>query len=410
MLIPLAVLCAFTVLFVGWEVVERHLFPTMSVGLRHALLTVRAGVVTAVASSVVYLLMRRQQRRLSNTAGQLARLLESGRTDASDMGRFENPHLVHCREVIGCDQADCPMYNSPGERCWQVMALSRAVQDGLAPAVEIDKCHECEVYRRSCPDKLTELGESFNNVIFLLEQQAEQVGRMRTQMIEKEKMVAVGQIAAGVAHEVGNPLSSISSIVQMLQRKQSSAVVGEQLDLIETHIERISAIVRQLVGLARPRPEQWELVDIGRILEAAVRLIAFDRRARKVDVDFEPPTSLPRTYGLKGQLEQVFINLSLNALDAMPDGGKLTIRAENTRGGIILRVTDTGDGIALETGRRVFEPFFTTKEPGHGTGLGLAVSYGIVQKHGGTIAFSSTAGKGTVFTVQIPVLDKPPDT
>ena len=133
-------------------------------------------------------------------------------------------------------------------------------------------------------------------------------------------------------------------------------------------------------------------------------------RARSVDIDFQRAATSLETYGLKGQLQQVFINLSLNALDAMPTGGRLMIRSEAKRGNISVQVRDTGGGITPETGRKVFEPFFTTKEPGHGTGLGLAVSYGIIQKHGGTIDFSSTPGEGTVFTVQIPILVNAPET
>lgn len=409
MLIPLAVLCTFTVLFVGWEVVERHLFPAMSIGLRHASLALRAAVATATASTIVYLLMRRQHRRLSATAEQLSGLLESRQRDSSKPARFLNPHHVHCRDVFNCDQTHCPMYDSPGERCWQVIGLRRAVFGHESPSVEITKCHECDVYRLSCPDKLTELGENFNNLMFLLEQEAAQVARMRAQMVEKEKMVAIGQIAAGVAHEVGNPLSSISSIVQMLKRNGAATSMIEQLDLIEAHIRRISTIVQQLVSLARSDNERWELVDIGEILKEAVQLITFDRRAQNVAIDFESPMFTHRTYGLKGQLQQVFINLSLNALDAMPGGGRLTIRAEPKRGGVIVRVRDTGSGIPSDVGRRVFEPFFTTKDPGQGTGLGLAVSYGIVQKHGGTIDFRSDAGEGTEFTVEMPILDQAPE-
>jgi signal transduction histidine kinase len=409
LLIPLAVLCTFTVLFIGWEVAERHLFPAMSLGLRHALLTVRAAVVTIAASTIVFLLMRRQQRRLSTTAEQLSRLLETRQRNPSEPVRFKNPYLVRCREVAGCGRANCPMYESLDERCWQAMALRRAALDAQPTAMEIEHCHDCAVYRLSCPDKLTELGESFNDLMFLLEEEAKRVGRMRAQMVEKEKMVAIGQIAAGVAHEVGNPLSSISSIVQMLKRHRPSASSSEALGLIETHVQRITTIVRQLVTLARPEVEQWELVSTDQIVAGALRLTAFDRRARKVEIDFEQRASSPKTYGLRGQLEQVFINLSLNALDAMPDGGKLSVRTEVRRGYILVLVRDTGSGIAPEVGRRVFEPFFTTKEPGHGTGLGLAVSYGIIQKHGGSIDFSSTPGQGTVFTVGIPILNKQPE-
>ena len=407
--IPIAVACAFTVLFVGTEVIQQRLFPNMSIGLRHALLTVRAGIATVAASLIVYLLMRRQNQRLSATAETVSRLLESSQADPLSRARFENPHLVHCRDVIDCDQSHCPMYDSPNERCWQAMGLRRASFDHETPGMEIQKCHECNVYRLSCPDKLTELGESFNNLMFLLEQEATHVGRMRDQMAEGEKMSAIGQVAAGVAHEVGNPLSSISSIVQMLKRKGAASSMVEQLDLIETHIRRISMIVKQLVSLSRPSTERWEMADVGWILEEVVRLIGFDRRAQNVEIDFQRPQLPGLTCALKGELQQVFLNLSLNALDAMPDGGTLTISATEKLGGIAVRIRDTGVGITEEAARRVFEPFFTTKDPGQGTGLGLAVSDRIVRKHGGAINFTSPAGGGTEFIVAIPRLPKKPE-
>ncbi|MCP4593432.1 MAG: hypothetical protein GY842_22065 [bacterium] len=409
MLIPLAVLCTFTVFFVGWEIVQRHVRPELSIGWQHAMLTVRAAVVTAAASITVFALMRRQQRRLSATAADLHRILEARQQDPSAPVRFENPHLIHCRTVVDCDQADCPMYDAPGERCWQTMALKRSEGADTCAAVVIEGCHDCVVYRTSCPDKLIEVGESFNNLMFLLEREARQVSLMQAQMVEKEKMVAVGEIAAGIAHEVGNPLSSISSIVQMLRRNGAVGPAADQLGLIDTHIQRILTIVQQLVSFSKPSAEQWESVDVCQVLDEAVRLIKFDRRARDVETILDGPTSLPTTYGLKGQLQQVFINLALNALDAMPEGGRLTIRPRELHGNIIVSVEDTGSGIAPETGRRVFELFFTTKEPGRGTGLGLAVSYGIVQKHGGTVSFRSTMGEGTVFTVELPILYNPPD-
>ena len=407
--IPAGLLAGCAALLVGADVVERHFFPDMSTGWHHALLTVRAAMVTAVGCSIVYLLMRVQQRRLSQTAEHLSSLLESYKYDPDATRRFDNPHLVHCRDVLACRRTECPMYHAPGQRCWQVVALGGACRGGDAQPIHIHQCHECAVYRQSCPDRLTELGESFNNLMFLLEAEASQVGRMRAQLVEKEKMVAIGQMASGIAHEVGNPLSSISSIVQMLKRAKGWQPANDQLDLIQTHIRRISATVRQLVSLARPTSDGWELLDLGRVLEEAVRLISFDRRARDVEIDYQQLGSLPATFGLKGQLEQVVINLALNALDAMPEGGKLTIRAEQRRPHIVVRIADTGIGIPDELGRRVFEPFFTTKEAGRGTGLGLSVSYGIVQKHGGSIDFTSPPGQGTEFTVKIPIVDEPPD-
>jgi len=408
-LIPLAVLMVLAVLFVMWEVALRRILPAMSIGWHHALLTVWAGVVTAATCSGVYFLLHRQNRRLSDTAEQLSRLLASCGSRARESRRFENPHLVNCWEILACERRNCPMHGTQGERCWQVRALQGVGRDDGAPNVTIQQCHECRVFRLSCPDNLTELGESFNSLMCLLDDEAQKLGAMQAQMVEKEKMVAIGQMAAGVAHEVSNPLSSISSIAQLLKRAHPDANLVRQLDLIESHIQRISSTVRQLVRLARPGVERWELIDVGTTLAEAVALIAFDRRARDVHIDFKPPQSLPRTYGLRGELQQVFINLALNALDAMPDGGTLTIRAQKNRRNIVVTVKDTGHGISASTGRRIFEPFYTTKEAGQGTGLGLSVSYGIIRKHGGAIDFKSEVGEGTAFTVQLPVLDKAPD-
>ena len=408
LLIPFLTLAFIAVLFVGWEVVERRLFPTRSIGFSHFFLTLRALVITALACGMVYLLMYRQQRRLSMTAEQVAGLLETYMADPNTLARFENPHLLHCREAVDCGDPDCPMYDSPGGRCWQVMALGSGGDGDALPSMEIEKCHECATFRRSCPDKLVQLGETCNNLLFLLKVEARRMERMRSQMVEREKIFSIGQLASGVAHEVVNPLSSISSIVQMLKRSGATADTDEQLALIETHIQRITGTLRQLEGLARRGDEGWAVIDVSQALEETVLLLSFDPRARNVDVHLEPLPPLPTTHGIPGQLQQVFINLSLNALDAMPDGGALTLGAQNTRGGLAIQIKDTGCGVPSGAGRRIFDPFFTTKEPGCGTGLGLAVSNSIVQKLNGTIEYQSTEGVGTVFTVVLPILSERP--
>ncbi len=408
-LIAIAALVLMASFMVGAEVIQRVYFPGSSVAVRHAVLTSQALVLMLATFLAVYLVMRKQQQALTHTAEQLTRVLESYQTTRSAPARFENPHLVHCQDVFDCERSDCPMHDAPGGRCWQAMALRHATRDDVSLATALQHCLSCEVYRRSCPDVLTELGESFNNLMFLLEEEARKVGRMRQHLFEKEKMVAIGQIASGIAHEIGNPLSSISSIAQMLKRGKSDSPMNGQIDLIEKHIQRISVIVRQLGKLAHPGVERWEPVDVVQTLDEAVRLISFDRRARGVGIRFEPPPPLPVTYGIRGQLQQVFINLLLNALDAMPDGGTLNISAGVSGRTLEFRFEDTGSGIDPAVGRRVFEPFFTTKDPGRGTGLGLAVSYGIIQKHGGSIDFDSKPGEGTIMIVQIPVQDSPPD-
>jgi signal transduction histidine kinase len=404
--VPLLILVAFAVLFVGLDELERHVLPEMSTAQRHLLLTTCAAIVAALLSLAVYLPMRKRERYLSQTAERIARLLESYTGDSAEPLRFENPHLVHCRDVVACQQDECRMYTPDGERCWQVMALGGA---GSAD-IRLQQCHACPVYKASCPDKLIELGESFNSLMYMLERRTAQVDRMRKQMVEKQKMVAIGQIAAGIAHEVGNPLSSISSVAQLLKRHHHDPRMTEQLDIIGTHIQRISDIVRQLVNLARPGPESWVYGDIGGPLRDAMQLISFDKRARNVEIDFEPTVVLPKTHALLGQFQQVFLNLGLNAFDAMPDGGTLTVRAKQKLDKLVFTIEDTGSGMSPEVQRQIFNPFFTTKDPGQGTGLGLAVSHSIVQKHGGTIKCRSVVGKGTTFTIQVPILDNPPDT
>jgi signal transduction histidine kinase len=407
---PILTVAATTALFLGLDILENQYFSDVSAAARHALVTAGSVLVALVVYVLVHRAVSRQQRRLCSTADQLAELLKHYRVNAPHPVRFENPHMRRCYEVTGCDHTSCPMREMVGQRCWQVMGLCRANAAHRAPRVEIDKCLACEVYRASCPDKFIELGESFNNLLFLLSQEVEKAARMRAQMIEQEKMAEIGQIAAGIAHEVGNPLSSISSVVQMLKRGGAEGAMIEKLNLIETHIGRISTTVRRVVNLARPLPDHWEPVDVAEAIDEVVQLLAFDHRAKNVNISLDVPQAHPRTYAIRGQLQQVFINLMLNALDAMPNGGDLAISARHENGSITVRVRDTGCGIPEECRTQLFDPFFTTKEPGRGTGLGLAVSREIVSKHHGTIDYRSTVGSGTEFILQIPFLDKSPDT
>ncbi len=404
----LVVLGVFVALLVLSDVAVARLFPSASTALHHGVLSAQAAVLALIACGLVYLTMDRQHKRLSNTAQRLQQLVDDYRRNPDKAGRFENPHLVTCGEVLDHRPPDCPAPDRLGRRCWQTAALRSGGRTTNGSSNPMDVCYGCEVYQQSCPDKLTRLGESFNNLMFLLEEEAHHNSRMHAQMVEKEKMVSIGQIAAGVAHEVCNPLSSISSVAQTLKRKTKNESTVEQLDIIETHIKRISHTVRQLVRMAPPGPERWEQCDVVEILRDAMRLIRFDRRARNTKIDFEPPKNIPRTFALANQLQQVFLNLGLNALDAMPEGGTLTVRVRSRRRDIVVSIKDTGTGIPTELGERIFEPFFTTKEAGKGTGLGLAVSFGIVQKHGGSISFDSRPGSYTVFSVTMPTITEPP--
>ena len=216
-------------------------------------------------------------------------------------------------------------------------------------------------------------------------------------------MQASGRLAAGVAHEIGNPLASISSLVQEMQSEDLSPFVKGSLATINEHVHRIARIVRNLGDFARLYPRQksrrrasgtsWKTRSI------SCATTAISRRSRS------GPT-LRETPALKidpDQIQQVFLNLVLNARDAMPEGGSLDIAIRQSNGHVEMMFADTGRGIAPEVKDKIFDPFFSTKGPTKGTRLGLSICYSIIKDHGGTIEIDSEQGKGTRFIIRIPV-------
>jgi two-component system NtrC family sensor kinase len=234
-----------------------------------------------------------------------------------------------------------------------------------------------------------------------------------------EKLAAVGRLAAGVVHEINNPLATIAACAEALESRVSEGVYGagedvddlrEYLQLIRSEAFRCKQITNGLLDFSRARAGQSAPVQIGEVIESAARLVLHQRRGPSVKINVEIAKSLPLVSADEGQLQQAVIILSENAIDAMPEGGALTLRAaraEDETGGIVIEVSDTGHGIPPEIRERIFDPFFTTKEVGRGTGLGLAVCYGIVTEHGGRIAVDSTPGGGTTFTIRLPAIPQP---
>ncbi|MER3427895.1 MAG: hypothetical protein C4334_07315 [Pyrinomonas sp.] len=232
--------------------------------------------------------------------------------------------------------------------------------------------------------------------------------RIAEQMEQTSKLAAVGQLAAGVAHDFNNLLSVILGRVQLLKRKALDAKTRESLEIIERAALDGAATVRRLQNFARRRAEEAkEQVDIGRILQEVLELTRTrwrdDAMAKGIRYEIEvQATDGLIVSGVASELREVFTNLVINALDAMPDGGLLTIEARRMEDRAMLRFTDSGVGMTEEVRRRIFEPFFTTK--GHaGTGLGLAISYGIIERHGGQIEVASEVGRGSVFTITLPL-------
>jgi len=229
-------------------------------------------------------------------------------------------------------------------------------------------------------------------------------------LVQSEKLASIGQLASGVAHEINNPIGVILSFAQVLVRKVSPEdPFYKPLRSIEREALRCKAIVHNLLDFARRTTPTLKLLDINRVLDVTCDLVShqLDDVGTKLIKSYEP--KLAPIMGDANQLQQVFTNIIMNAHQAMPDGGELRITTRQLANEVQVLFADSGNGIPPEHLKRIFDPFFTTKEVGQGTGLGLSVSYGIVQSHGGTIEVESKVGLGSVFVVRLPIAHEQPE-
>jgi two-component system NtrC family sensor kinase len=230
---------------------------------------------------------------------------------------------------------------------------------------------------------------------------------VRQQVTRAEKLASIGRLAAGVAHEINNPLTGVLTFAHLLREKPGrDAQDVQDLDLIIHETSRAADIVRGLLDFARERPPLMEELDINDVVRRTVKLIANQKKFEKIVIEEDLHGDLPEVRGDMNQLQQVLLNLSLNACTAMPQGGRLTVSTFVEDGKVAMKVSDTGRGIKDEHLDRIFEPFFTTQEVGKGTGLGLSVTYGIVEQHGGEIHVQSKEGQGSTFTIYLSALPR----
>ncbi|MGQ0541123.1 MAG: two-component system sensor histidine kinase NtrB [Blastocatellia bacterium] len=230
-----------------------------------------------------------------------------------------------------------------------------------------------------------------------------------------EKLAAVGRLAAGVVHEINNPLATIAACAESLeQRLDEGAFEGseaiedlqEYLGLIKSEAFRCKSITTGLLDFSRIRTGNRHPLDVAEIIKSSVNLISHQKRGDNIKIDVDIAEELPLLNADGGQIQQAVIALATNAIDAMPNGGSLTFRVASTPHRVAIEITDTGVGIPTDDMSKIFEPFFTTKEVGKGTGLGLAVCYGIITDHGGRLSVRSNVAKGTTFTILLPVTDQ----
>jgi signal transduction histidine kinase len=226
---------------------------------------------------------------------------------------------------------------------------------------------------------------------------------LQAQIDQSEKLAVIGQLAAGVAHEIGNPLASISSLVQILQRKTQDTFFSEQLSNIKENIDRISKIVRELVDFSRPPSYEKASQDVTDIIKTAIGIVKYDKRVRKVKFETELQSSLPKTNVAADQLLQVFVNILINSLDAIEGNGIIHVKSGHDKKNIYIEIIDNGCGMDESTLKQIFDPFFTTKDVGKGTGLGLSVSYGIIKQFNGEITADSKLNEGSTFRIVLPL-------
>jgi two-component system, NtrC family, sensor kinase len=231
---------------------------------------------------------------------------------------------------------------------------------------------------------------------------------LESQLSQAEKMSSIGLLAAGVAHEVNTPLAVISSYAQMLAKQlQDDTKLSPLLDKITRQTFRASEIVNNLLNFSRTSGTEFAELDVNKVIGDTLALLEHQFKSSRIKVESDISSDVPLIYGNAGKLQQVFLNLFLNAKDSMPDGGILRVATANGHS-VMVSISDTGSGIAQEHIARIYDPFFTTKNAmkegqRRGTGLGLSVTYGIIQEHAGKIRVESQAGEGTTFHLEFPI-------
>ena len=277
-------------------------------------------------------------------------------------------------------------------------------------------------------DEIGALADSFNRMTLHLRQSREALERSNSdlerkvrertqalqetqhQLVQAEKMTVIGQLVSGVAHELNNPLAGVLGFAQLLQRRAPPEAIGRGLRKIEAEAERCRRIVQNLLIFARKHKPQKSPVELNSVVERTLEMREYHLRTDGIDLVRELDPGLPRTMLDENQIQQVVMNLLNNAHHALLEARgtrRLRVATQVVDDRIVLRVQDTGSGIAPENLPKIFDPFFTTKEVGRGTGLGLSICYGIVQEHHGDIRVESAPGRGTTFTIELPVVMDP---
>jgi signal transduction histidine kinase len=254
-------------------------------------------------------------------------------------------------------------------------------------------------------DEIGALSNSFNQMTVELRERDTKLEGANAALIQSEKLAAFGQLGAGIAHEVKNPLAGILGYAQLTLRKlEPDSPFRKNLDVIEKETRRCTEIISNLLKFARQEKAATKATDINEVVEAALTIVDHQLSINDVKISKELEPDLPEIEASANQLQQVIMNFAINAQQAIgEEGGNLVVRTRKKDESIVIEIEDDGPGIPMEIRANIFEPFFTTKRAGEGTGLGLSVTYGIVKDHGGDLRIEDPPGGGTRFVVTLPL-------
>ena len=386
------------------------------------------------------------RKSLQDALDEISGLIMEAASEKDFHVRFENPNIVKCNEILNCRHSECPCFGKENVRCWQQHSNAFCRDMNEAFQGKHGSCFECPVYEAATLDPIYLIGEQFNNMMHILELKNnelkdayKELKSTQAQMLQQEKMASIGVLSAGVAHEINNPVGFIASnistfgkymerlreYIDLLQEKfhvsikdqetldyirqrkkklKIDYIVDDAVDLVNESLEgtqRVRDIVNNLKSFSRHDEAECKQSDINQCLENTLKIVWNELKYKAaIEKDYG---ELPLVLCMARQLNQVFMNLLINAVHAIEEKGIIRIKTRQKGDSVYVQIADTGRGIPPDKMSRIFEPFFTTKEVGKGTGLGLSISYDIVRKHGGEILVESAVGKGTIFTVRIPL-------
>ncbi len=313
--------------------------------------------------------------------------------------QVEVGHGERCSDILGCKEVDCPAYEAgqcwtiPGTRCFDLI-------QGDASS-KIARCKNCVVFRRCCGDEIGELTAVFNEMVKRLSSNMRRLEETSRENARLERVSALGEMSMTVAHEIKNPLNAIRGAVSYLHGTLRDDGTKEFLSIIEEETDRLNEIVTSFLRFSKPPPLRLQSADINHVVKDTVRLVTQEATDEGVELLLSLDERVPPILLDAQQFRQAVLNILVNALGATKQGDTVSIATGVADRGVRIRIVDTGAGISGDVVKDIFKPFFTTKT--RGSGLGLACVERIVREHGGDIAVRSELGRGTEFSITLPL-------